>query len=492
MAIHKIKLHWIIGTAFALIFAFLFTLRLGIFQKRETDVGEDHPFHAQTQMDRETWMNIMQEGQKIGYAHRQKYKTQTGYRIQETVFMQINTMGMVQDIRYKTEGDFNLNLTLSHFNFILESSLFHFKVWGVVRGRSLMLFTNLSGSEQKIEILLEKDIHLPIEILETLNIEDLRPGESRALQVFDPTTAAQRPVKVVMLFEETIPVMGRQEDAKKVSVDFMGVSQFAWIGKDGTVLREEGPLGLKLEQVTKEEALQKVVLLPNTDLAEIASIPVNKILHDVDRLNELKLRLEGIDEREIFLNGGRQSLKDKILTIRRESISNLSSQKAGEKFPEEIKTYLESTPFIQSDHPEIQSKVEEIISLNDSAFVKAFKLMAWINKNIQKRPVVSVPNALETLRNRIGDCNEHAVLYAALAKAAGIPAQVEAGIVYQRGRFYYHAWNVLFLGGWVTADSALGQVPADVTHICFARGTERQIDLIRLIGKLKIVILSSS
>jgi hypothetical protein len=492
MAIHKIKLYWIIGTAFALIFTFLFILRLGIFQKRETDAREDHPFHAQTRMDRETWMNILQEGQKIGYAHRQFYKTNTGYRIQESVFMQINTMGMVQDIRYKTEGNYYPNLTLSHFNFNLESSLFHFKVWGVVKGRSLMLFTNLSGSGQKIEIPLEKDIHLPIGMLETLNIEKLRLGESRTFLVFDPTTAAQRPVKVVMLSEETIPVMGRQENAEKVSVDFMGVSQFAWIGKDGTVLREEGPLGLRLEQVAKGEALQKIALLPNTDLAEIASIPVNKVLHDVDRLNELKLRLDGIDEREIFLNGGRQSLKDNILTIRRESISNLSSQKASEKFPEDIKTYLESTPFIQSDHPEIQSKFKEIVSPDDSVFIKAFKLMAWVNKNIQKMPVVSVPNALETLRNRIGDCNEHAVLYAALARAAGIPAQVEAGIVYQRGRFYYHAWNVLYLGAWITADSALRQLPADVTHICFVRGTERQIDLIRLIGKLKIEILSSS
>jgi hypothetical protein len=295
-----------------------------------------------------------------------------------------------------------------------------------------------------------------------------------------------------MLADETIPIMGRQEIAKKVSVDFMGVSQFAWIGKDGTILKEEGSLGIKLEQVTKEEALQKIALLPNTDLAEIASIPVDRVLNDVDRLMELKLRLDGFEEKDIFLNGGRQSLKDKVLTVRRESISNLSSQKIVEKVPDLIKTYLEPTPFIQSDHPEIQAKVKEIVSPDDSAVVKAYKLIAWINKNIQKRPVVSVPNALETLHNRVGDCNEHAVLFAALARAAGIPAQVEAGLVYQKGRFYYHAWNVIYLGKWITADSVMGQLPADVTHIRFVRGTEHQIDLIRMIGKVRIEILSNS
>ncbi len=492
MTLGRIRLHWFIGAAFALIFAILFALRLGIFEEKEADLREDRPLYAQTQMDRETWMNIFQQGQKIGYAHRQIYKNDSGCRIQESVFMQINTMGMVQDIRYRTEGNFYPNFTLSHFEFDLQSSLFSFKARGAVKGGTLTLITSASGSEQKIEIPLEKDIHLPIEILETLNAENLRPGEFRTFQVFDPTTAAQRTVKVVVLAEESIPIMGRQEIAKKVSVDFMGVPQFAWIGKDGTVLKEEGSLGIKLEQVTKEEALQKIVLLPDTDLAEVASIPVERVLNDVEGLVELKLRFDGIEERDFFLNGGRQSLKDKVLVVRRESISDLSSKKLGGKVPEVIRTYLEPTPFIQADHPEIQGKAKEIVSPNDSAVVKAYKLNEWVNKNIQKQPVLSVPNALETLRNRVGDCNEHAVLFAALARAAGIPAQVEAGLVYQNERFYYHAWNVLYLGTWITVDSVKGQLPADVTHIRFVRGAEHQIDLIGLIGKVRIEILSTS
>jgi hypothetical protein len=491
MSTRRIKISWVIGAIFALIFIFLFTMRLGFFQKREAGLGEDRPYHAQTQMDRETWMNIFQQGQKIVYAHRQFYKTDEGYKILESVFMQINTMGMAQDIRYKTEGNFHHNLTLSDFNFDLRSSLFQFKAYGVVKERTLTLTTSTSGSEQKIDIPLERELHLPIGLLETLNAENLRPGDTRTFQVFDPTTAAQRPVKVVMLAEETIMTMGRQENAKKVSVDFMGVSQYAWIGKNGTVLKEEGSLGIKLEQVTKEEALQKIALLPNTDLAEVASIPVERILNDVEGLVELKLRFDGIEERDFFLNGGRQSLKDKVLTVRRESISNLSFQKLGEKVPEVIRTYLEPTPFIQADHPEIQAKAKEIVSPDDSVVVKAYKLVAWVKQNIQKRPVVSVPNALETLRNRVGDCNEHAVLYAALARAAGIPAQVEAGLVYQNGRFYYHAWNVIYLGTWITVDPVMGQLPADVTHLRLVRGTERQIDLITIIGKVRLEILSS-
>jgi transglutaminase-like putative cysteine protease len=212
------------------------------------------------------------------------------------------------------------------------------------------------------------------------------------------------------------------------------------------------------------------------------------MIRSVDQLTELKLTLTGLDEKLLFLEGDRQSLQDRILIIRKEPVSDLLSQHQSQKASEEMKKYLGPTPFIQSDHPEIQAKVKEIISPNDTTVVKTRKLVEWVYKNLQKRPVLSVPNALEVLRHRVGDCNEHAMLLMALARAAGIPAQMEAGIVYQRGRFYYHAWNVLYFGAWVTADATMGQFPADVTHIRLVRGMERQIDLIRVIGRMRIDI----
>jgi transglutaminase-like putative cysteine protease len=179
------------------------------------------------------------------------------------------------------------------------------------------------------------------------------------------------------------------------------------------------------------------------------------------------------------------------MTIRRESPLDPSARSSGAA--EDLSAFLKSTPFIQSDHPKIRQKLAEIITLGDPDGVKAEKLVAWVHDNLEKRPVLSVPNALETLENRVGDCNEHAVLLAAFARAAGIPAEIEAGVVYLRGRFFYHAWNVLYLrdrGGWVTADAVLGQMPADVTHIRFVRGgADRQLDLVGLIGRLKLDIL---
>jgi transglutaminase-like putative cysteine protease len=136
---------------------------------------------------------------------------------------------------------------------------------------------------------------------------------------------------------------------------------------------------------------------------------------------------------------------------------------------------------------------KKIVSENDSPADKAQKVMDWIHKNIEKRPVLSLPDALSTLENRVGDCNEHAVLFAALARAIGIPAKVEAGLVYLKGRFYYHAWNLLYLGRWITADALFGQMPADVTHIRFSSGTQKQqLDLMNIIGKVELKIIEQS
>lgn len=490
MAMQRIKLNRVIGILFGLIFVSLLVVRLGVFQKGE---WETSPLVSVSQppSDRETWMNIFQKDQKIGYAHRQFSKTSEGYRILESVFMRINTMGMVQDIRFKTIGDLNHRLALSTFDFELQSSLFRFKARGGVKGKTLIIYSGPTASEQKIDLPVEKEIYLPTGILESMVNENLKPGDSRIFHVFDPMSMAQRPMKVAVVTEETVSVMNRQEKAKKVSVDFMGVPQFAWVGRDGTVLREEGSLGIRLEQTIREEALSNVGISSSADLTEIVSVRANKAIPDAWQLKELKIRLDGIKTNRVFLDGDRQSFNEKVLTIRKESILNLFP-KGDEKLPGKLMTFLKPTPFIQSDHTEIIAKAKEIVSQKDSDVAKATKLLGWVNQNIQKRPVLSVPNALETLRNRVGDCNEHAVLLAALARASGIPAEVEAGLVYQNGRFYYHAWNVLHLGGWITADAVMGQLPADVTHIRFVRGMEQQVDLMGVIGKVKLEILSET
>ena len=101
--------------------------------------------------------------------------------------------------------------------------------------------------------------------------------------------------------------------------------------------------------------------------------------------------------------------------------------------------------------------------------------------------MVAVPDALSTLENRMGDCNEHAMLLAAMARAAKIPTRVEAGLVYLKGRFFYHAWNLVYLGRWVSVDALFGQGLKDSLGQVLL--IQQQLDLIGLIGNIAIDVI---
>ena len=127
---------------------------------------------------------------------------------------------------------------------------------------------------------------------------------------------------------------------------------------------------------------------------------------------------------------------------------------------------------------------------------KAERLVRHVNALLEKKPTVSLPSALEVLRTGVGDCNEHTVLYVALARASGLPARIAVGLVYLQGAFYYHAWaevHVAEAGGrgqWLPVDPTLNQFPADATHVRLARGgLDRQAAILPLLGRLKMTIL---
>ena len=101
-----------------------------------------------------------------------------------------------------------------------------------------------------------------------------------------------------------------------------------------------------------------------------------------------------------------------------------------------------------------------------------------------------LPSALAVFEGRRGDCTEHTTLFVALARAAGVPARPVAGLLLVDGRLYYHDWAEVYLNGWVAVDPTLDQMPADAGHLRLViGGLARQMELTRLIGKLRLEVL---
>jgi len=487
MKFSKMKPFWIAGAVFGILFVALFSVRTDLFHKIFPKPSPRVSGEASLS-ERDTWMNIFQSSRKIGFSHSVISEEGERYHLQETVFMRINTLGMAQDVNLKTDAMLNSDFTLSSIVFEIRSGLFNFVAEGTVSGDLLSLKVRTIGDTRVIDIKLGKRPYITASVMDAARAAGLKPGETFFFDIFDPSTMSQETVSVNIIGKEEVMNMDVRKIATKVSMSFKGAVQSAWIGEDGEVLRQEGLLGIIFEKTSRESALFEIASEPSSDLTKVASVESNMQIDDPTRPDMLTLEISGISYGDLYIDGGRQRLDGNILVIRKESLDRRQTSEISET----SEVFLKPTQFIQSDHEKIRNLIKTIVSDNDTRLQKAEKLMNWISKNIERRPVLSVPDAISTFENRIGDCNEHAVLFAALARAAGIPARVEAGLVYLEGRFYYHAWNLLYLDKWVTADSILSQIPADVTHIRLASGEQGgQLDLMGVIGKIKLKVVKN-
>lgn len=489
MSVSKMKSYRIAGSLFGILFIILFSVRIDLIEKLFPDQTESPIAINKTGASgRDVWMNIFQSGHKIGFSRSVFSEKENGYNLIETVFMRINTLGMVQDIDLRTEAELNPDYTLSSVNFRMSSGRFSFEVTGTVSDRTLSLETRSFGDTRKTQILLEKKPYITAGLVDAIGAAGYAPGDTFFFEIFDPSTMAQETVTVNIMAKEEIMNMGSMMPATRIALDFKGAVQQAWVGEDGQILKQEGLLGITMERTTREDALFGLAIESGQDLTEVASVESNLRIENPSGLDMLRVEISGIRKDNLDLDGGRQKLDGDVLTIRKES---LTGHIRGTPEPESLREFLKPTPFIQSDHKNIRKLADNILSTGDTREEKARRLIDWIYKHIEKRPVLSLPDAISTLENRMGDCNEHSVLLAALSRAAGIPARVEAGLVYLKGRFYYHAWNSLYIGEWITADSVFGQFPADVTHIRFVTGEQAdQSDLMGVIGKVRLEVRS--
>jgi len=399
-------------------------------------------------------------------------------------------MGMIQEINLDTKANLNPDFTLRTFDFTISSGRFEFNATGKIDGEKLSVYTEDSGKRRKIEIPLKKKPYIVAGVVDAAFTSGLEEGELISFNIFDPATMGQETVLLKAGKREEISIGGARQMALKMLLSFKGTTQNLWIGDKGEVLKEEGIFGIGLEKTTREDALSGLWLQASDDLTKIASLHSNIKFDNPEKLTLLKVKIEGVEPESLKMNSERQIFKDMILEIKKESISDLPENTDIKKNDVKWLYFLQPTPFIQSDNRKILNVVSNTVNPSDPPLEKTRKLMAWINSNIKKRPVISLPDAVSTLENGAGDCNEHSVLMAALARAAGIPAKVEAGLVYLNGRFYYHAWNLLYLGKWITVDSLFNQLPADVTHIRFTTGDQKeQLDLLGIIGNIKIKVV---
>jgi transglutaminase-like putative cysteine protease len=201
---------------------------------------------------------------------------------------------------------------------------------------------------------------------------------------------------------------------------------------------------------------------------------------------QMQYRLSFPDTTSFQLNSGRQSYRDGLLTITLESLADYAKRDEGAE-PADA-AYLAPTASVQSTAPAIQKLAVKLCAGKSSDLAKVKAVADYVYNYLEKRPVLGIPDALTVLKSGKGDCNEHSVLFTAIARAAGIPTRMVAGVLFFKGAFYYHAWNeVRIAGKWLSVDATTDQLPADLGHIKFVEGgLKEQMRIGALLGRLSI------
>jgi hypothetical protein len=442
-----------------------------------------------------------------------------GFELEDLMNLELPALGQTGTAVARTRVKLSPSLVMESFTFTLDSEVGRFAASGVLRPDTTLDVTIRSaGSEQNLSFrLAQPPIMSNVVPIRVAMGGGLEVGETIRLPVFDPTSLSTRTVEVRVLDFDTlfitdsaaIGASGRWEGAHTDSVPawkiaelFGGLQVESWVDEDGRILRASSPLGFSMIKTEYELARQsqedaRLVSSSPIDDDVILSTAVrsNVDFENVEEHAELRFRLTGVDLSGFQLDGGRQTLRGDTLIVRRENWDGLNP---GYRLPYarmDLRAALEPEPLIQSDDERIIRRAREITSRRSQWQQRpkdvASQLTTGVHAMLEKSITFSVPNAVQVLETLRGDCNEHTVLYVAMARALGLPARTAVGLVYVNGSFFYHAWPEVWLDEWVAVDPTFGQYPADASHIRFViGGLAQQVEIVRLIGNLGIEVLS--
>ena len=461
---------------------------------------------------------VLQGDRQVGFASSTIDTSAAMIEQRDYLVADIPIGGSVRRTEARTNVTLTRTLRVRTFDVELSADRAPLKVRGEVSGDTLMTVMIGSGTSvdtQRVALL--GPILLPTLAPLAVALEE-RPtiGKSYVLPLFDPAALAARDARIDVRAESLFvvndssvfdPTTSRWRGVLPDTVrawqiaSQSGFGIAGWVDQQGRLVAST-QFGFRLERRPYEVAFENWrreteeasgaatarPVDPRRDILESTAIAANRRLRST--MSRLRVRLSGAQLQGFDIDGGRQRLVGDTLIVEREAAQALSARYfAGEP---STRNDTRPEPFLEVAHPEIVALARQIAAGSRDPRVITQRINAWVHDSLEKAITIGIPSALHVLHTRRGDCNEHAQLFVALARAAGVPARVASGLAYVDGKFYYHAWPEVRLRSWVPVDPTFGQFPADAAHLRFVTGGfGRQVELLRLIGNLRIDVIDT-
>lgn len=440
----------------------------------------------------ESWMGIYVNGAKIGFIHSELTPRGGAYVIREVSQMSGALMGAQQEMKVELTVLTDSTLALAAFDGGVESGIYPTRFSGHIEGKVLAVKVTAGGATNERFIPAPEPLYVSQAIKPLLQAGRLGAGDSLKLSGFDPVSMEMQDLVVTGAALKPVRLWGEDYVARELTTRMGGYESRMVVDRDGNLLVEYGPMGMMMRREPAEKAMMLAEGGGRVDFSDMFAVVPKGEIFAPRKTQVVKYRVTGIDARRIADASDRQNLVDEADGV--VLVGEEKPVRRGGLPVDSLARFVQDAPFIESRSPKIRAAAEEAMRRGIDRADSLQKLSDWVFRAVRKLPAAGIPSALAVLELRQGDCNEHTALFTAMARSVGIPCRMELGVVYQSGKFYYHAWPAAFVDGrWVEFEPTLGLRGVDAARIALTTGDlTNAAELAGVIGKLGIEILKVS
>jgi transglutaminase-like putative cysteine protease len=431
--------------------------------------------------EEDVWAGLAIGAAKVGYSHAVIRRLDDGryeIRTEMAMFLRMLGYGKSIELRIRDVVDGDLRLERFESEYAMDGSTLTLS--GRRAGRQLLVDVDNAGVRRR-QTFDAPDLLLPaagIGIYPLL--QGLQPGTMHRYAAFSPESLQVADV------EQRIEVA---EGGYAVHTRLQGATGTVHLDAAGRFLSEAAMGGaMRAVAITPDQARDWLAAARATDqdaIVALSLVKADKAIPLASHVARMQVELEGVDLD--MPSGAGQRCERAAGRWACALDSGLRERQSAD-----ASRWLRASLTVPSQDPAIVALSREITSSAPSDEARIRALLHWLEANIRKEGADAF-SALDVLATRRAECQGHAWLYAALARAAGIPTRVVNGLVYsgEHAGFLYHTWTESLAGGqWRGVDPTFGQALADATHIKLFEGEDYgdMSPMADLIGRVAIRI----
>ena len=445
----------------------------------------------------ERWFGIYLNSERVGFYRQRIEKSEDGYRMTGDGSVRMKVMSFSKEASMRETYLVSKSLALRSFDVdqTVNGSTSHVK--GKVIGNAIHLKNETNGNSVDKILKLKGDVYPGPALNLYPLMRSVSAGTSYKIQAFDPEELKTKDIQITVMGEERTPSGLPALKLRNNLYPF--VSNDIWVDQQGNTLEESVRDGLVITRAEEPKTLGPFIsdwALAKKDLIyDFSLVRVQPPLKEPKKLTGLAVEISDWNDALPLLQGGGQQAEKRgegRVVFRTGTLAKVAPEIATQK---PMDAQLRPADKIESDAPEIAAQAKLLAEGTKSQEDLARVLSAW-TADWLRDTIEDGGSAVASFRSRTGNCQTHARLYTALARAAGIPTRFVSGLVHMEGKgFLYHSWAESFIGGrWISVDPTYNQLPADPTHIKLFEGhlQEDIAPIIAIIGRIRMTLLETN